>query len=67
MNRTFFPSYAVRNPWVDFSKESMTKYFSHDQNGLDEATAYCKSKNLSGVVFLADKFSVETVWENPNF
>ena len=62
-----YPTYAVRNPWVDFSKESMTKYFNVSHEGLESAIDYCHKNKLSGVVFLKDKFSVEEVWNNPDF
>jgi hypothetical protein len=67
MSESVYPTYAVRNPWVDFSKESMSKYFPVSHSGLESAIDYCVEHNLSGVVFLRDKFSVEDVWDNPHF
>jgi len=62
-----YPVYAVRNPWVDFSKEHMSKYFPLSREGLEAAITYCAENKLSGVVFLKDKYSVEEVWSNPKF
>lgn len=62
-----YPTYAVRNPWVDFSKESMSKHFPVSHEGLESAISYCQSHKLSCVVYLKDKFSVEDIWENPEF
>jgi hypothetical protein len=66
-NMPAYPTYAVRNPWVDFSKESMSKHFPVSHEGLESAIQYCADNRLSGVVFLKDRHSVEEVWENPNF
>ena len=65
MNATY-PTYAVRNPWVDFSKESMSKHFPVSHEGLEAAITYCAEHKLSGVVYLT-KHSVEEVWPNPKF
>ena len=62
-----YPVYAVRNPWVDFSKECMSKHFPVSHEGLEAAITYCRQHKLSGVVFLRDRFSVEDVWANPEF
>tara|TARA_R110000868_G_scaffold22892_1_gene93312 strand:- start:3464 stop:3673 length:210 start_codon:yes stop_codon:yes gene_type:complete len=66
MNATY-PTYAVRNPWVDFAKESMSKYFPVSHEGLESAITYCAEHKLSGVVYLKTKHSVEEVWPNPKF
>jgi hypothetical protein len=66
-DETVYPTYAVRNPWVDFSKEKMSKHFGVSHEALEAAIQYCHQHKLSGVVFLKDKFSVEEVWENPDF
>jgi hypothetical protein len=62
-----YPTYAVRNPWVDFAKEPMSKHFPVSHEGLESAITYCRDHKLSGVVYLKDKHSVEDVWENPGF
>ena len=62
-----YPTYAVRNPWVDFSKESMSKHFPVSHEGLEAAIQYCSDHKLSGVVYLKTRQDVEEVWENPQF
>jgi len=62
-----YPTYCVRNAWVDFSKESMSKYFALTGAGLRAAVEYCKDHKLPGVVRLNNESHVETSWDNPNF
>jgi hypothetical protein len=62
-----YPTLCVRNCWVDFSKESMSKYFELSKEGLRAAVEYCKAHKLPGVVRLDSETHVETRWDNPNF
>ena len=62
-----YPCFAVRNPWVDFAKESMSKHFPPTGKGFTDAVAYCREHDLSGVVLLKNDHSVSVVWENPDF
>jgi hypothetical protein len=60
-----FPCYAVRNPWVDFAKESFSKHFEISHAGLEEAIEYCAENKLNHVLYLKDFYAEpEIVWEN---